>query len=129
MSLRANEIQRIDTIVNDIVALKKELMKYKNKQNSNAEPFKVIDDKYTNEEKIDLYKKLYEDEKAKNSSLVIKLNTLLLDSKDINKNKIDITKKNITKNKNCNKKCNNKNTNIFPKLKMKNKYKKIAKHR
>jgi len=117
MSLRANEIRRIDIIVNDIAVLKKELMKYKNKQKSNTESFKVIDNKYTNEEKTDIYKKLYEDEKAKNSSLIIKLNTFLLDSKDINENK------------KFKKKCNKKSTNIFPKLKMKTNIKKIAKHR
>jgi phosphatidylethanolamine-binding protein (PEBP) family uncharacterized protein len=117
MSLRANEIRRIDIIVNDIAVLKKELMKYKNKQKSNTESFKVIDNKYTNEEKTDIYKKLYEDEKAKNSSLIIKLNTFLLDSKDINENK------------KFKKKCNKKSNNIFPKLKMKTNIKKIAKHR
>jgi septal ring factor EnvC (AmiA/AmiB activator) len=130
MSLKADQIQRIDTIANDIMKIKKEYIKCKSKLKNNTLLLKETTNKSRNlEKKIKVYKKLYEKEKEKNKHLMNKLNIYLRASKVTNKVKVykllKIIKnqrhqiKKILHKKKCKRIKTRTFRNFFPKLKMK----------
>jgi hypothetical protein len=130
MSLKADQIQRINTIANDIIKIKQKYIKCQSKLKNNTLLLKETTNKSISlEEKIEVYKKLYEEEKEKNKHLMNKLNIYLRASKVTNKVKVykllKIIKnqrhqiKKILHKKKCKRIKTRTFRNFFPKLKMK----------